>query len=52
MENNFYLKNTANYPRLKTDVFFADYENKYNYSGFVDDAFKFAEDFQLLNTDL
>jgi len=52
MENNFYQKNTANYPRLKTDVFFADYENKYNYSGFVDDAFKFAEDFQLLNTDL
>jgi len=31
-----YKENTANYPRLKTDVLFADYENTYKYDGFVD----------------
>ena len=31
-----YLENTANAPRLKTDVFFADYNNKYEYNGFMD----------------
>lgn len=47
-----YLKNTANYSRLKTDKFFADYENTYAYSGFVDDAIKYIENFQLLDEKL
>ncbi len=49
---SLYKEKTANYPRLKTDRFFADYENTYNYSGFVDESIKFIEDFQLLDTEL
>ncbi|MBO5008238.1 MAG: glycoside hydrolase family 127 protein [Clostridia bacterium] len=52
MRQNFYLPNTANYPRLAKDKFFADYSNTYKYSGFVDDVFSFVEDFQLLRPDL
>ena len=44
-----YRENTANYPRLKTDVFFADYENTYKYKGFVDKAIRYIEDEQLLD---
>lgn len=47
-----YTKNTANYPRLQTDKFFADYENKYSYSGFMDKTFRYIEDFQLLRPEL
>lgn len=47
-----YIENTANYPRLKTDKFFADYENSYKYCGFIDKAFKYIEDFQLIRPDL
>lgn len=47
-----YEKNTANYPRLKRDVFFTDYENTYKYSGFMDDSFKFLENFGLLTPEL
>lgn len=39
----------ANFPRLKTDKFFADYKNTYQYSGFINDAIKFTEDNQLLD---
>lgn len=39
-----------NAPRLKTDKHFADYSNKYSYTGFMDEAFKFTEDNQLLGT--
>lgn len=46
---NLYTENSANFPRLETDTFFADYENTYKYIGFVDDAFKYIEDFQLLD---
>lgn len=47
-----YEKNTANYPRLKTDQFFADYGNEYKFRGFIDKAIKYIEDFQLLRGDL
>ncbi len=49
MRENFYEKNTANYPRLKKDVFFVDYENKYSYDGIMDDTVKFVEKYQLLS---
>ena len=42
-----YKKGEANYPRTQTDVFFSDYNNVYSYSGFIDKAFRFIEDFQL-----
>ncbi len=47
-----YKEKTANYPRLKTDVFFADYDNLCKYNGFIDDAAKYIQDFQLLRPDL
>lgn len=47
-----YKENTSNYPRLKTDVFFADYDNLCKYNGFIDDAAKYIQDFQLLRPDL
>jgi len=47
-----YKENTANYPRLKTDVLFADYENTYKYDGFVDKAIRYIEDVQLLDATL
>ena len=46
---NIYKNNPMNAPRLNTDTFFADYSNEYKYRGFIDDAYKFIEDFQLLN---
>lgn len=47
-----YEENTANYPRLKTDRFFADYENKAEFNGFIDETIKFIEDFQLMRKDV
>lgn len=47
-----YENNPVNRARLKTDKFFADYDNVYRYSGFMDDAAKYIEDFQLLNPTL
>ena len=41
MRNNIYIQKTANFPRLKTDSFFADYDNVYRYNGFIDNAFNF-----------
>ncbi len=52
MRTNFYHENTANFPRIKTDSFFADYENNYKYDGVLDNAFNFVEDFQLLKPEL
>ena len=49
MITEMYKENTANYPRLKTDVFFADYENTYEYNGFVDKAIRYIEQEQLLD---
>ena len=47
-----YKDNTANYPRLKTDKFFVDYENSYQFNGFIDETIKYIEDFQLLRPEL
>ena len=44
-----YENNPMNAPRMNTDTFFVDYSNKYSYNGFIDEAFKFIEEFQLLN---
>lgn len=52
MRQGFYAQNTANYPRLATDKFFADYTNTYKYNGFMNDVFLYVEDFQLLRPDL
>ncbi len=49
---NLYIKQTANFPRMRTDKFFADYENKYRYIGFMDKTFRYIEDFQLLKPEL
>ncbi len=42
-----YNPNTANYPRLKTDVCFADYDNEYTYTSTLGDAFRFVRMNQL-----
>ena len=44
-----YAPKTANYPRLATDVHFADYTNRYQYTDMIDRAMKYIEDFQLLD---
>ena len=49
---NLYAPNTANYPRLKTDTFFADYGNVYRYDGEIGKYARFIEAFQLLNPTL
>ena len=38
-----------NAPRLNTDAHLADYSTEYKFRGFIDEAFLFIEDFQLLN---
>lgn len=52
MRENFYDAAGANFPRLSTDRFFDDYENTYNYDNFLNKAFDFVEDFQLLKPEL
>ena len=52
MRDQFYLPKTANYPRLKTDTFFVDESNRYQYTGFVEGAIRYIEEFQLLRPDL
>ena len=52
MREQFYQPNTANYPRLKTDTFFVDESNRYQYTGFVEGAIRFIDEFQLLRPDL
>lgn len=49
---DIYEKNTANYPRLKTDTFFADYDIDANYDGIIDEFIRYVEDFQLKDTAL
>ena len=44
-----YENNPMNAPRLNTDTFFVDEGASFEYRGFIDDTFKFIEDFQLLN---
>ena len=47
--NELYKTNPMNAPRLNTDAHFADYSTEYSFRGFIDEAFDFIEDFQLLN---
>ena len=49
---DLYGKNTANSPRTETDVCFADYENRAEFSGIPKEALDFVTDRQLLRTDL
>ena len=49
---NLYEDNPVNARRLSTDAHFADYANEYEYRGFMDRAFKFVEQFQLIRPDL
>ena len=44
-----YEENTANYPRLGTDVCFVDYENTYRYTSKLYDVFDFVMERQLLD---
>ena len=44
-----YAPQSANYPRLKTDVCFADYENQYNYTSRLHSIFDFVLEHQLLD---
>ena len=46
---NLYASNPINQPRYNTDRFFADYDNDYRYRGFMDQAFRYIEEFQLLD---
>ena len=39
-----YEKNSANYPRLKTDKFFVDYGNIYRLNGYIKRLADFIED--------
>mgnify|MGYP002560545559 CR=1 FL=1 len=52
MIEKLYHKGFANYIRLKTDTFFIDSENTYQYNGFLDKTFRYIEDFQLLKPEL
>lgn len=49
---NLYENNPMNAPRLNTDTHFADYSTEYSFRGFIDEAFDFIEDFQLLNPEM
>ena len=44
-----YEPQSANYPRLKTDVCFADYENQYRYTSKLHDVFDFVMEHQLMD---
>ena len=52
MRTNFYEQKTANFPRIQTDKLFVDYSNTAKYTGFMDDAFAFVENAQLLKPEL
>lgn len=47
-----YAQDSANFPRMKTDTFFANYSNDYQYTKYFDDTFRYIEDFQLLRPEL
>ena len=44
-----YEKNSANRPRLSTDMQFADYENRFAYCGYMDEAIRYIERVQMLD---
>lgn len=47
-----YEKNSANYPRLRTDAFFSDYANEFAYRGYMDEAIRHIENVQMLDSTL
>ena len=49
---NIYENNPMNAPRIGKDKLFVDERNEYSYSGFIDTAYRFIEDFQLLDREI
>ncbi len=49
---NLYKENTANFPRLKTDKHFINFDNEYKFDEITDKTMKFTEEKQLLKADL
>ena len=47
-----YNEREANYPRLKSDVCFADYKNEFKYTGLINEVFSFVDKKQLKRRDL
>ncbi len=47
-----YKENTANYPRLKTDKHFINYENEYKFDEITHKTMEFTEENQVLKEDL
>ncbi len=47
---DLYENQPMNQPRCNTDRFFVDYANEYQYRGLLDDAFRYIEGFQLLDS--
>ena len=47
-----YERGSANYPRLRTDMLFSDYENDYTYWGYMDEAIRHIEGVQMLDPSL
>lgn len=47
-----YERGSANYPRLRTDTLFSDYENDYTYWGYMDEAIRHIETAQMLDPSL
>ena len=50
--NTLYKPNTANYPRLATDKYWADYGMQMRVTGFLKETLEFVEQNQLLREDL
>ncbi|MBE6739464.1 MAG: hypothetical protein E7565_03995 [Ruminococcaceae bacterium] len=49
---DFYKENTANFPRLKTDRHFINFNNEYKFDEITDKTMKFTEEKQSLREDL
>ena len=49
---NLYKENTANFPRLKTDKHFINFDNEYKFDEITDKTMKFTEEKQSLREDL
>lgn len=47
-----YEKNGANFPRLETDIFFTDFQNEGQFTGFIDAYIRYIEELQLLDKSL
>ena len=52
MLNKLYSERSANFPRLATDSFFANYKNEFTYSGRIEESFRFIEEKQLLKREV